>query len=333
MLVYGQSGDTDDPFDPDNVAFADGPGLDGETGIGTWVESKVNLENYRGRRMRLRFLTTGLKAAGGTAATWEIAFSPLNPQSCDDGWWIDDITVTDTLTTPAILTADVKPNDNPLDFPPCGDACLGVTASLTVDPPGVVPVPGHVIELSGEDSTAASCLDGTLHYRFWRDGNGNQVVGDPEDTLLRGFTDDPFYVDAPRATTDYVLDVRCSAEPDNSSCTNTVAITVEVDCPTGGGLPAFPPISAPDRSTLSWGTETGYNFAKGMLADVSTYVLTDGGEDQPAASGFDISGDTPTPDTGLWYLFRLAGALGAQPIYCNQPTITWGNVSRDANLP
>jgi hypothetical protein len=231
------------------------------------------------------------------------------------------------------VTADVKSNDDPVDFPPCGDVCLGVTAALTVDPPGTVPVPGHVIELSGDDSTVASCLDGTLHYRFWIDGNGNQVGGDPEDTLLRGFTDNPFYVDAPRATTDYVLDVRCSAEPDDPSCLNTTYIRVEVDCPTGGGLTSFPPISAPDRSTLSWGTEIGYNFAKGMLADVSTYVTTDSGQDQPAASGFDVSGDTPDPDTGLWYLFRLPGALGAQPTYCNQPTITWGNASRDANLP
>jgi len=333
QMIYGLTGDTDDPFDPDNLAFADGPGLEGATGVGTWVESKVDLTNFRGRRMRLRFITTGLKASGGTAATWEIAFSPLNPRSCDDGWWIDDITVTDALTSPAVLSADIKPNDDPLDFPPCGDPCQGLAASLVADPPGAVPVPGHVIELGADGSSATACLDGTLHYRFWIDGNDNQVGGDPEDTLLRGFTDNPFFVDAPPATTDYLLDVRCSAAPEDPSCIDTAALTVTVNCPTAGGLPAFPPIVAPNRSTLSWGSVVSYNFAKGMLADLSMYVTTGTGQDLGPGTTFSIAADAPAPDTGLWYLFRLPGGPAVEKPYCNLPDISWGNVARDAALP
>ena len=66
---------------------------------------------------------------------------------------------------------------------------------------------------------------------------------------------------------------------------------------------------------------------------MSTYVTTESGQDQPPASGFDISGDAPGPDTGLWYLFRLPGGPAVQKPYCNLPDITWGNAPRDAALP
>jgi len=332
-LVWSKLGETEGAFDPDNVGDGEGFGLPGARGSGTWVESKVDLERFRGRRLRLRFLTTGFKASGGTAETWEIAFSPLNPNPCDDGWWIDDITITDALTSPAILSADVKPNDDPLDFPPCGDPCQGLAASLVADPPGAVPVPGHAIELSADGSSATACLDGTLHYRFWIDGNDNQTGGDAEDTLLRGFTDNPFFVDAPPATTDYLLDVRCSAAPEDPSCIDTAALTVTVNCPTAGGVVGFPPVLAPNRSMLSWGSVVAYNFAKGMLADVSMYVTTGTGQDLGPATTFSIAADAPAPDTGLWYLFRLSAGPAVERPYCNLPDITWGNAARDAALP
>ena len=108
----------------------------------------------------------------------------------------------------------------------------------------------------------------------------------------------------PPTTTDYLLDVRCSAAPEDPSCIATAALTVTVNCPTAGGvLPAFPPILAPDRDTLTWGTSLGYDFAKGVLADVSSYLITATGE-LPAATSLNISSDHPGPGNGLYYLIR-----------------------------
>jgi len=108
-------GDTDDPFDPENLGNdpnnggrpVEGPGLEGATGVGTWVEPIFDLDRFRGRRIRLRFLETGLKV--GSFVDYETLFVH-NPHPGDDGWWIDDVTITDTLATAATLAVDNKDN-------------------------------------------------------------------------------------------------------------------------------------------------------------------------------------------------------------------------------
>ncbi|MCP3982299.1 MAG: right-handed parallel beta-helix repeat-containing protein [bacterium] len=122
-------GDTDESFDFANIGNADGPGLEGETGLGTWVESSFDLSRFRGRRLRLRFLNTSLRA--GTYETYEQIFQ-YNPDPGDDGWWIDDVTLSDTLSAPATVGVDTADNsglpgglpDTDLDgtFDPC-DNC------------------------------------------------------------------------------------------------------------------------------------------------------------------------------------------------------------------
>jgi hypothetical protein len=84
-----------DTFDPADIHHAsDGPGLQGSLGPGTWVESKFDLSRFRGRRLRLRFLVTSMEVH--TAVTWQQALG-WNPSEADDGWYIDDIRVTNTL--------------------------------------------------------------------------------------------------------------------------------------------------------------------------------------------------------------------------------------------
>jgi hypothetical protein len=105
---WAWQGSTVDAYSSKNVGRAsDGPGLEGAVGPGTWVESKFNLERFRGRSVRIRFLATAIKA--GSAETAESLFN-WNPTAGDDGWWIDDVTVTNALTSPASLTVDTKDN-------------------------------------------------------------------------------------------------------------------------------------------------------------------------------------------------------------------------------
>jgi hypothetical protein len=110
--AFADIGHATEPFDPGNVGRADGPALDGGWGIGTWIESKFDLGRFRGRKIRLRFLTTALQAV--PHQTWEDYFQstiiPDNPITGDDGWWIDDVTVVGTLTSAAAVAVDVTDN-------------------------------------------------------------------------------------------------------------------------------------------------------------------------------------------------------------------------------
>jgi Tol biopolymer transport system component len=116
---FADLGDTDEPFDSGNIGSAgDGPGLQGGVGLGTWVESRVDLSHFRGRRVRIRFLISAMGKVPNNPLwgydnpayqTWEEAFS-YNPHPGDDGWWIDDVRVTDTLGTPPTLSVDRKDN-------------------------------------------------------------------------------------------------------------------------------------------------------------------------------------------------------------------------------
>ena len=105
---FAYLGDTDEPFDINRIGRAShGPGLQGSVGPGTWVESRFNLSRFHGRSLRLRFLNASLKV--GSWETWEEIFT-FNPDPGDDGWWIDDVSVSDALTSPATAVADVKDN-------------------------------------------------------------------------------------------------------------------------------------------------------------------------------------------------------------------------------
>jgi hypothetical protein len=113
-MVYARQGDTRDPFDPSKVGYADGPGLEGEWGLGTWIESKFDLGRFKGRRIRIRFLSTAPKFSEEyeTMADWG---SPH-----EEGWWIDDVTIEGALETPATVALDSKDNSG-LPVPPDGD--------------------------------------------------------------------------------------------------------------------------------------------------------------------------------------------------------------------
>jgi Tol biopolymer transport system component len=106
--TFGRMGDTFDLFDPTRLQYADGPGLEGETGLGTWVESRFDLSRFRGRRVRVRFLVTSIKA--GHFETWEQYYT-ANPGPAEDGGWIDDFEFGGVLTSPAAVMADTKAND------------------------------------------------------------------------------------------------------------------------------------------------------------------------------------------------------------------------------
>jgi hypothetical protein len=141
-FVFAYLGDTDQPFDPANIGRAsDGPGLPGRLGVGTWVESRFDLSRFRGRSVKIRFLITSLKVS--TVQDWQ-ALTHWNPAPFDDGWYVDDIRVTQTLgTTSPTVTLDTTDNGalqpGNADGDARGDACDCAPAD-----PGAFAVPGEV---------------------------------------------------------------------------------------------------------------------------------------------------------------------------------------------
>jgi hypothetical protein len=322
---FAYLGDTFNPFAEQSIGRAsDGPGLPGSLGLGTWVESKFNLERFRGRRVRLRFLETALKL--GTTPDWQAAFQH-NPDPGDDGWWIDAVQVTGALASPATVSSDGAANSG---LPACGVNCNTVTPSLTATPSATLAAPGQVAELSASGSVANRCADGVLQYQYWIDLNNG---GSQLDTLVRGWTDNPDLLVAPSATTRYVVEVRCSSL---TTCAGTTSLNVVVQCPSSGTL-SFPTVVAPSKTTLSFGSSVSYNYAKGLISTLPTYSTAPPGgqaQNQGPATTFSISGDSPATGNGFWYLFRPPGALGGGGgAFCNSPSNSWGQSSRDAVLP
>jgi hypothetical protein len=201
----------------------------------------VDLSSLKGRRIKLRFLETGLRVAAEDYN--EFGFPADDPR--DDGWWIDDINIDETLSQPAILAADPQilrscsndPNEGCLvnadcasnlcngPAPACGAACAGVNLVLESEPVSLsIPVPGQSVRLDLSGSTATRCTDGDLVYQFTN-------LDDPTDG--RVFTGNPQFLTAPNFTSDYRLEVCCHpndvADPVN--CCDSQDIVVAVSCP------------------------------------------------------------------------------------------------------
>ena len=224
-FVFSYLGDTDEPFSATNVGRAsDGPGLQGSLGLGTWVESRFDLTRYRGRSILIRYLFTSLKVSD--TATIEAAFM-WNPIPDDDGWYVDDVRVSQTLGTASPTTiADTADNGA---LPGCGPICGSLTSGLAATPASL-PLPGRPVTLAAS-AAADRCTDGLLLYQFWLDGNEDGLVGDPSDILLRDYGIDPIFEDAPGASTSYVVRVKCSTAT-GPPCDGVLgAASVSVSCP------------------------------------------------------------------------------------------------------
>ncbi|MEB3323509.1 MAG: hypothetical protein VKI81_11855, partial [Synechococcaceae cyanobacterium] len=217
-------GDTDyraNPPDTSKIGRAfDGPGYRGQAGPGTWVQPKFALGQYKGRRLRLRFLGTSIEVDG--AATYNDTNIGEDNEVGDDGWYIDRIVVSNTLSSPATLSADET-----VRTPQGCVECTTVTAVLDSSPPAG-PAPGQPVNLRAGGSSADSCLNGALQYRFFIDENNNGAYDPDTEPLLRDWTDNANLLDAPLVDTNYGVSVRCSSTP---ACQSSTTNFVAVDCP------------------------------------------------------------------------------------------------------
>jgi hypothetical protein len=122
-------GDTGDPYAPGNTGRAsDGPALAGSLGPGSWVETRFDLSRYRGRGIKIRFLYTTVQdwdPSANRQTHWDILHDGVGPG--DDGWYIDNLRVTQTLglSSPTAVSdhTDNDPLGGNLDRDARGDEC------------------------------------------------------------------------------------------------------------------------------------------------------------------------------------------------------------------
>lgn len=176
-LAFSYQGDTWEAYGPMNVGRAsDPPGLAGSLGPGTWVESKFDLSRYRGRSIQLRFVVTSVEFDG--SHSYQNVFA-WNPTPVDDGWYLDDIRLTQTLgassPTSSLDTTDNSGLPGNLDGDARGDDCDCAPAD-----PGAFARPTEV------DGLKHAADKVTLNWESAKPAAGLETVHD----VLRGALDE-----------------------------------------------------------------------------------------------------------------------------------------------
>jgi hypothetical protein len=346
-FVFSRSGDTDYRLtaDPTHVGLADeNAGLRGSINVGTWVRPRFSLLPYSARRIKLRFLGTSIEL--GTSQTWD-AFFGTDDVVTDDGWYVDAVRIDTALGGPLTVSVDTKVI-TPLGT--CG-SCSSVTAALAATP-ATTAGPGQLTTLEAKTSTIDICLNGLPQYQFWLDGNNNSIVGDAGDTLLRDYTDNSTFIDAPQNNTRYGVRVRCSSAPSCDSVDGSNAITalVTVPCPSTGNAKAVFGQSVgvnkaslagaePDATTtVSWSASTLVDAIRGNLITLRSSVGNFTGTVLAClgnnVSGTSVPSDAVDPGAGGGFYYLVRPGVSA---FCNA-TISYssGNAKeaagRDAEI-
>ncbi len=282
---FARQGQTDyrKDFDVNDIGLAEGPGLQPCANPpsalclaantpsvignpGTWVRPRFSLVPLAGRSVFLRFLYTAIEL-GGTETM--LTFFGRGNISGDDGWYIDDVHIDGALTSAIILSVDGA-SITPLA---CG-SCTAITADLTAAP-STLAAPGQIVSVSAKNSSADRCLNGVLQYQFWNDANGNgnldpaNGVGDSGDVLLRDWTDNSTFVDAPLQTTNYGVRVRCSTAKSCDAASNAFSKQVQVTCPTATNA-VFPQNITLTKVlgasiTINWSSAASVDAIRGSL--------------------------------------------------------------------
>jgi len=334
-FTFAYLGDTDAPFAQSNVGNAttpptagEDPALNGGFGLGTWVRTKVDLTAYKGKRVRLRFLVGGVKVSPNEH--WQQAFAFMANDPRDDGWWIDNVTVNETLTNPAVLQVDndvvqgctgnpavgclvaqdcvnagtTGPCNQPA--PACGATCTigGLTLAVATTPDAgggalaeTLVAPGQPIEIDASASSG-TCLSGALQFRFSISGGA----------VLRDWSENPIYVDAPLGDVDYQVEMRCSSA---TACATSAIVDVNVNCPSSGllgGTFGQTLQGEADKSTFSWTSSQAFDAFRGPISGVSTYsgsIIVNNGSGTSFTDG--ACTQAGTPGDGCYYVVRKHG--------------------------
>jgi hypothetical protein len=307
------------PHDNTTVRGCDGPPLGGATGNGTWIETKFDLSAFLGQRIQLRWITQSWEFDAVSSSYQEFGGTWLDLET-DDGWWVDDITVTGAIEsqlTPTPDDRDPLPGDCPATCDPLvGDQ--GTSASLVIrdnNEDGLIERGERIALDASGSSLPGGCVGGVAQFRFVRDG-----------AVVQDWTTSNTFLDAPLADADYSVFVRCSAD---FQCTGTAGAGALARVYTGDGLDIdVMAVDAPGGGTeLTWEARPqtssldGYDLFRGSFTDVNgdpdllTLVCMEADLPQQPVGTIVIQQDPEIPAAGTTFYYlvghsaRAAGAL------------------------
>jgi hypothetical protein len=211
-----------------------GPGILDANGRGIWVETKFDLLEYFGQRVRLRWIGESWLFDANTGSYFEVG-PAWSSTTADDGWWIDDIVVTGTLAEQLTAQPDTRPSVGSCPSLACDDAqgdggtnvLLEATNGEGVPLDGItnVPTAGEIVRISAAGSTFPGGCSGAGEYRFLKNG-----------VVVQEYSAATSYLDAPEASASYTVLARCSAD---FACTSVVGATIDVAVYSGEGGDSF----------------------------------------------------------------------------------------------
>jgi hypothetical protein len=278
---------------------------------GTWVRPRFSLVPLAGRTMYFRFLFSSIEI--GATETMFTFFGGY--RSADDGWYIDDVHIDGAVDSAITLSVDGAVIGSPLA---CG-SCSAITPAIVASP-GSLAAPGQIVTLDAKSTIVDRCLNGVLQFQFWNDVNGNgnsnpaTGVGDAGDILLRDWTDNSVFVDAPLQSTNYAVKARCSTNPACDSTSNSIMLNVPVTCPGLGSLSVGAiKVNKPDAIITGWGGNLTVKVIRGDLLTLrSSNGVTNVNTGGCLANNTFVSSVTdtvvPAPGTGVYYLVQTPSA-------------------------
>jgi hypothetical protein len=239
--------DGNDPgqLDCGEVSCAGGPGCTENNSVatsasgGVWGRSTFDLSPFNGRQARLRWI--GMTGGGWSFGTSRSLLeptsgSPFNEWEFDDGWWIDDIKLTDIRTGPTPISPDPNvgtavclTDANPLN---CGSVTINIANSLPFALPG--DAGGRVVlsdalgmpvtlDARGTTASAPACDNGVLKFEWAQVPSGATGLTDPPIDLIQDYSASGAIQVAPLTKTTYRVRVLCSSDP---ACTASKLVAV-----------------------------------------------------------------------------------------------------------
>jgi hypothetical protein len=220
---------------PESTGDCAGPGVIDPSGAGIWVESKFDLSQFFGQRVRLRWIAESWLFSSTVSSYYELG-SGWDTTTADDGWWLDDITIAGVITTQLTPLPDTKPRTGSCPVDACDETMADGGASLVLHGKDLdgnildgitrVATAGQPVRVSAAASTfPGGCAGGVWEFEFLRNGSPVQE-----------FSAKLFYLDAPEASAQYTVMARCSADP---ACMSAVGATLDLAVYSGEGGDAF----------------------------------------------------------------------------------------------
>jgi hypothetical protein len=221
--------------DPNCGSFLENGGTNAGVGKGrgVWAREQFSLSSFAGRRARLRWLDQMGGGWGfGESRSFmepEPGFTPGQYFDLDDGWYVDDIRLTDLHVTPAIAIPD--PSNGLSSCPAQGDPnnCTSITINLAGQATDTR-TGGVVVRAQSGDlrtgvaldarTSSGDCNSGVLQFQWSElDANQNPV------RIIQPFSSDADILVAVDKDTTYKVDARCSSD---TACAASKSVQVQV---------------------------------------------------------------------------------------------------------